>query len=211
MGRHPKTGLDYFPKDVTFYDDFKIMGLLDEYGPNGITIYDAILCVIYGNGYYIECPDMDQLAAKIIRLIGNRWIRKKDFVLQVIRFCADIGLFDKALLDQNVITSVGIQRRYAEVTTRNKVNKDKYWLLPKKNKEVEPLLSDVKKSISATEKPISVTEKPISTAEMQQSKLNKRKVNNIAAAANIQDDDDDDDDGMDPMEAMRIWKERNNK
>ena len=25
MGRRAKTGLDYFPKDVTFYDDFKIM------------------------------------------------------------------------------------------------------------------------------------------------------------------------------------------
>ncbi len=208
MGRRAKTGLDYFPKDVTFYDDFKIMGLLDEYGPNGIAIYDAILCVIYGNGYYIECPDIDQLAARIIRMIGNRWIRKKDFVLQVIRFCADTGLFDKDLLDQNVITSVGIQRRYAEVTTRNKVNKDKYWLLPKK-KEVEPLLSDVKKPVSVTEKQVSVTEKPISVTEMQQIKLNKRKVNDIAAAASIQNDDNDD--GMDPMEAMRIWKERNGK
>lgn len=67
MGRRAKTGLDYFPKNVAFYDDFKIMELLDEYGPNGITIYDATLCVIYGNGYYIECPDMNQLAAKIIK------------------------------------------------------------------------------------------------------------------------------------------------
>ncbi|MED9933376.1 MAG: DUF4373 domain-containing protein [Catenibacillus sp.] len=206
MGRRAKTGLDYFPKNVAFYDDFKIMELLDEYGPNGITIYDATLCVIYGNGYYIECPDMNQLAAKIIKMVGNRWIRKKDFVLQVIRFCADIGLFDKALLNQNVITSVGIQRRYSEVTARNKVNKEKYWLY---KEDGQPLLSDVKKPISATEKAISDAEKAISATEMQQIKENKRKVNNIAAAASIQEEDEDD--GMDPMEAMRIWNERNKK
>ena len=180
MGRRAKTGLDYFPKDVTFYDDFKIMTLLDEYGPNGIAIYDVILCIVYKNGYYIECPDMELLVARIVRMIGNKWIRKKDLVLQVIRFCADIGLFDKTLLDQNVITSAGIQRRYSEVTVRNKVNKEKYWLL---GKDDQALLNVPKKPISVTEKPISVTEKPISDANMQQIKLKKSKVNNNKADA----------------------------
>ena len=60
-GDEQRQGLDYFPKDVNFYDDFKIMELLGEYGPNGIVIYEVTLCIIYGNGYYIECPDMDQL------------------------------------------------------------------------------------------------------------------------------------------------------
>lgn len=127
-------------------------------------------------------------------------------MLQVIRSVADIGLFDKALLNQNVVTSVGIQRRYSEVTARNKVNKEKYWLY---KEDGQPLLSDVKKPISATEKAISDAEKAISATEMQQIKENKRKVNNIAAAASIQEEDEDD--GMDPMEAMRIWNERNKK
>lgn len=206
MGRRAKTKLDYFPKDVDFYDDFKIMELLGEYGPNGIVIYDATLCIIYGTGYYIECPDMDHLAARIVKMIGNRWIRKKDFVLQVIRFCADIGLFDKALLNQNVITSVGIQRRYSEVTVRNKVNKEKYWLL---KEDGQPLLNAPKKRISATEKTIFSTEKPINDVEMQQSKEKESKEKNIEAAASILEDDEDD--GMDPMEAMRIWNERKKK
>ena len=206
MGRRAKTKLDYFPKDVDFYDDFKIMELLGEYGPNGIVIYDATLCIIYGTGYYIECPDMDHLVARIVKMIGNRWIRKKDFVLQVIRFCADIGLFDKALLNQNVITSVGIQRRYSEVTARNKVNKEKYWLL---KEDGQPLLNAPKKRISATEKTIFATEKPINDVEMQQSKEKESKEKNIEAAASILEDDEDD--GMDPMEAMRIWNERKKK
>lgn len=206
MGRRAKTKLDYFPKDVDFYDDFKIMELLGEYGPNGIVIYDATLCIIYGTGYYIECPDMDHLAVRIVKMIGNRWIRKKDFVLQVIRFCADIGLFDKALLNQNVITSVGIQRRYSEVTVRNKVNKEKYWLL---KEDGQPLLNAPKKRISVAEKAISATEKPINDVEMQQSKEKESKEKNIEAAASILEDDEDD--GMDPMEAMRIWNERKKK
>lgn len=203
MGRRAKTKLDYFPKDVDFYDDFKIMELLGEYGPNGIVIYDAALCIIYGTGYYIECPDMDQLAARIVRMIGNRWIRKKDFVLQVIRFCADIGLFDKALLNQNVITSVGIQRRYSEVTVRNKVNKEKYWLLEEAG---QPLLNAPKNRISVTEKPISATEKHINDVEMQQRKEKESKEKNRKAAAGILEDDADE--GMDPMEAMQIWNKK---
>ena len=149
---------------------------------------------------------MDHLAARIVKMIGNRWIRKKDFVLQVIRFCADIGLFDKALLNQNVITSVGIQRRYSEVTVRNKVNKEKYWLL---KEDGQPLLNAPKKRISATEKTIFATEKPINDVEMQQSKEKESKEKNIEAAASILEDDEDD--GMDPMEAMRIWNERKKK
>lgn len=173
MGRAPKTGLTYFPRDVDYYDDFKIMDLLNEYGPLGQTIYDVLLCMIYHEGYYLEVPSMQHLAARIIKAIGNRWIKKKDFVLQVIYYCADIGLFDYDLLNQNIITSAGIQRRYAEVTVRNKVNKDKYWLLDKKG---QPLLSAPQNAISATETAISATEKTINEAEMQQK---KSKLNNI--------------------------------
>ena len=31
MGRKVKTGLSYFSKDVDYYDDFKIMDLMNEY------------------------------------------------------------------------------------------------------------------------------------------------------------------------------------
>lgn len=35
MGRPIKAGLSYFPKDVDYYEDFKIMDLMNEYGPLG--------------------------------------------------------------------------------------------------------------------------------------------------------------------------------
>lgn len=178
MSRRPKKGLDYFPKDVDYYDDFKIMDLMNEYGPLGQTIYDVVLCMVYHEGYYLEVPKMEHLAVKIIKTIGNRWIKKKDFVLQVIHYCADIGLFDKALLNQNVITSAGIQRRYNEVTVRNKVDKSKYWLIDKNG---QPLLNARKNPISVAEKPINVAEIQIDDAEIQQ---NKRKVNNYIYYSN---------------------------
>ena len=172
MGRKPKTGLDYFPKDVDYYDDFNIMDLMNEYGPLGQTIYDVVLCMIYHEGYYLEVSKMEQLAVKIIKTIGNRWVKKKDFVLQVIHYCAEIGLFDQDLLNQNVITSVGVQRRYKEVTVRNKVDRSKYWLIDENG---QPLLNAPQNSISVTETSVSATEKDISATEKRQkeSKVNK--------------------------------------
>ena len=171
MGRPPKTGLTYFPKEVDYYDDFKVMDLLNEYGPLGQTIYDIILCEVYRDkGYYLEIP-LDKLAVKIIRVIGNRWVKNKDLVLQVIQYCADIGLLDKDLLTQNVITSAGIQRRYSEVTVRNKVQKDKFWLI---DKDGQPLLSAPKNKISDTENRVSATETPINESSNQQKKRKEK-------------------------------------
>jgi len=162
MGRRPKEGLDYFPKDVGYYDDFKIMDLINEYGPLGQTIYDIIVTEIYRAGYYLEV-DIEKMAMKTIRIIGNRWVKDKNLVLQVIQYCADIGLLHKDLLRQSVITSVGVQRRYSEVTVRNKVKKDNYWLLDENGKL---LLNVSKNTISVTGKAISVTEIDIDVSEM---------------------------------------------
>lgn len=175
MGRMPKKGLDFYRKDVDTWDDFKIMDLVDRYGPLGFCIYDVVVCSVYKSGYYLEVP-LDDLARLVARKIGNRWIKGQNLVLQVIQYCADIGLFDDALLSQSVITSVGIQQRYSEVTARNKVDKSKYWLLEKN--ECQAAFESVPiRDISVTEKPISVTEKPISATSIRQSKRNKNKLN----------------------------------
>ncbi len=168
MPRLPKKGLAYFPKDTNYYDDLKIIDLLNAKGPAGAIIYDALLCIIFKEGYYIEWP-LEKVALILIRLIGNRWIKSSSWVLEVIHYCADIGLFDKDLLTQNVITSESIQRRYNEVTARNKTNKDKYWLLDDNKQPKE----------SATKTPVSATKTPVSATEMQQTKENKTKQNNI--------------------------------
>lgn len=174
VGRHPKQGLDYFPKVVGFYDDFKIMDLLAMHGPIGTTVYEVILTEVYKNGYYLAEP-IDRVATKVVRIIGSKWVQKR-LVSQVILDCGDLGLFETTLLKHGVITSVGIQRRYADVTSRNKANKEKYWLI---DEHGQPLLNAPQMCISDTEIGISATEKPINTAEIPQkeSKENKSKLN----------------------------------
>lgn len=167
MGRPAKKGLDYFPRDVDFWDDFKIMDLLNTYGPLGTAVYDVILTTVYRNGYYLEVP-LEKMAAQVIRVIGNRWITDKNFVLEIIRYCGEIGLFNNDLLPQSVITSVGIQRRYAEVTARNKADKSKYWLLEEPAPAVDTVIPSEEISASETE---------VNASAIPQSKGKKRKEN----------------------------------
>lgn len=171
MARPIKKGLSYFPKDVDYYEDFKIMDLMNEYGPLGQTIYDVVISMIYREGYFLEFKNFEQLKknlpVKIIKTIGNRWINKKDFVLQVILSCADIGLFDYDLLMQGVVTSVGVQRRYDTVTVRNKVQKEKYRLIDENG---QPLLNEPIKGVSATETNVNITENRDSATDMHKRK-----------------------------------------
>lgn len=179
MARPPKQGLDYFPKDVEFYNDFKIMDLLALHGPIGVTVYEAILTEVYRNGYYLAEP-IERVATKVVRIIGNKWVQKR-LVSQVILDCGELGLFETTLLKHGVITSVGIQRRYAAVTSRNKVHKDKYWLI---DEDGQPLLNAPQNLIYDTKTHISDAETGISDADIPQkeSKGNKTKEHKIISS-----------------------------
>ena len=170
MPRPHKQGLAFYRKDVDFYFDPDIISLMDKYGPIGVTVYEVVLDFIFRNGYYLECP-LQKVAASVQRTIGSRWIKSADLVLQVIIYCASLGLFDRELSSQDVLTSVGIQERFSIATVRNKVDKSKYWLL---GEERGVGGSTPQNGVSVTETPISATETPISATEMQQ---NKRKEN----------------------------------
>lgn len=173
MARPAKKGLDYYPSDTNRRNDFKIMDLLNQYGPLGYTIYDFCLQYVYEHGYFLDVP-LQQVCLTLCRDIGAKWIKNKNLVGQVIDYCADIGLFDKDLLRQNVMTSVGIQRRYDSVTVRNKVDKSEFWLLGKENCEAA-LINAPKNGVSATETKVIATETEVSTTNMPQIKVNKIK------------------------------------
>lgn len=173
MARPAKKGLDYYPSDTNRRNDFKIMDLLNQYGPLGYTIYDFCLQYVYENGYFLDVP-LQQVCLTLCRDIGAKWIKNKNLVGQVIDYCADIGLFDKDLLRQNVMTSVGIQRRYDSVTVRNKVDKSEFWLLGKENCEAA-LINAPKNGVSATETKVIATETEVSATNMTQIKVNKIK------------------------------------
>ena len=178
MPRPPKRGLEYFGKDVDFYEDFKIIDLLSEHGPVGVVIYDFLLTQIYKNGYYLELP-IDKAALLAVRAIGSRWL-KKDQAINVIHYCGDIGLFRVDLLDAGVFTSASIQKRYAVVTSKRVINRKKYWVLDAENQEkeekcTEPVLNAPFFRVSEEETPVSGAETPVSDAEMRQKEKEKEK------------------------------------
>lgn len=168
MGRGApnKKGLDYFPKMVDFYEDDKIFDLLDRYGPLGVTVYDCILCIVYKHGYYAEIP-LDKLSRMITKMIGNKWVKSSKAVVQVVHFCSEIGLLDDDLMTKNIITSVGIQRRFHRIAVKlmkRQLYDDKYWLLEKEEKE-EPLLNAPQNRISSEENQITSEVNPFSSEE----------------------------------------------
>ncbi len=177
-GRDCRKDLDYFPKMVNFYEDDKIFDLLDEYGPLGVTIYDCILTIVYSNGYYANLSK-DKLSKMVIRKIGNKWIKSQKVVVQVVDYCADLGLFHKDLMLQNIITSVGIQKRYYKIAVKlmkRRLYSKEYWLLDENG---EPLLKAPIFPISSEEMEIDSEEIDQSSEEMQvkrkENKRNKKK------------------------------------
>lgn len=161
-GRPNKPELKYFPKMLDFYDDDKIFDLMDEYGPLGVTIYDVILTIVYQNGYYAELSK-DKLSRMVIRKIGNKWIKNQKVVVQVIDYCAELGLLCNDLMRQNVITSEGIQKRYYKIAVKlmkRQLYSDRYWLL-EKEESGEPVLNAPKNPISSEENRIGSEENRI--------------------------------------------------
>ena len=50
----------------------------------------------------------------------------------MVHFCSEIGLIDDGLMTENIITSVGIQRRFYEIAVKRmkrQLYNDRYWLL----------------------------------------------------------------------------------
>ena len=178
MGRGApnKKGLDYFPKTIDFYEDDRIFDLLDRYGPVGVTVYDCILCIVYKHGYYAEIP-VDRLSKLITKMIGNKWVKNQKVVVQVVHFCSEIGLIADSLMTENIITSVGIQRRFYEIAVKRmkrQLYNDKYWLL-KNEENGEPLLNAPKNGITSEENRIISEENQLTSEESPIENKNKIK------------------------------------
>lgn len=158
MARPRKVGLEYFPLDVDIFEDDKIFDVQNEYGPLGEVIYLRLICLIYKNGYYYRFESLDKLAAMLIKSIGNRWARDKQTVKDVILYLAKCNLFSSELMQNNVITSRGIQARYLKANERNLSKIEKYNLL--ENSESQEGLQ------TAPENPVNVAETPVNVAEI---------------------------------------------
>ncbi len=152
MARPKKKGLTYFPVDVDLFDaDYRVIELVGRFGTAGIAVYLAVLCMIYRAGYCLMIPRRS-LLAQLARMTGGRvdW----DTLGEIVEFFGEVGLLDRELLEKDVLTSHGVQLRYAEATAKRKAPDEgrMYWLL-----EEEPV-TGTETLVSAAKTPVSDTE-----------------------------------------------------
>lgn len=112
MARPRKAGLDYFPFDVDFFSDEKVVCIAGEFGTKGELTIIKLLCAIYRNGYFILWNDA--LKYKLKREIDGA---SGDLLEKVVTALVRRGFFSETLFNSDsVLTSEGIQRRYFEAT-----------------------------------------------------------------------------------------------
>jgi DNA replication protein DnaD len=116
MARPKKIGLEYFPMDVDMDQDDKIYLIKADHGWEGFAIVIKLLMEIYGGeGYYISWDD------KKAKIFARKNLFDLDVVNAVINSCLEEHFFNRKLFDgHEILSSVGIQKRYLEATSRRK-------------------------------------------------------------------------------------------
>lgn len=176
MSRPKKQGMEYFTIDVNFYQDIKIRKLIRYKGVQAVSVYHILLCQIYASGYYLLWDeDIPFTVSEIAHL-------EEVYVQEVIDYCFNIGLFDKALYEQNnVLTSRGIQKRFFDFCAVAKRRLPAY--LPYRmldDKEIS-VISEKTQVISEITDDNS-EETPINSGISTQSKVKESKVKHSSSA-----------------------------
>lgn len=136
MARPTKQGLDYFPFDVGFFGDQKVRILKARYSSDGIAVYVKLLCDVYKEGYFLPVDDWADYVFVIADELGAT-VDKVEQIITFLRNRAMIRIYRKDELTgyewDAVITSHGIQKRYAEALKSRKKGIDEikrgFWLL----------------------------------------------------------------------------------
>lgn len=163
MARPLKQGVDYFPLDCHMNDEMKLIQA--EFGLVGYAVVIKLWQKIYsGKGYYTEWGrDVALMFAQNNGVGGN-------VVQEVVRSCLNRGIFDQRMFDEyGILTSDGIQERFAEATERRTfVKADRRYLL----------ISAPSNWVFDNNNPINVDNNAVNVDNNPQSKVNKSKVNN---------------------------------
>lgn len=118
MARPKKQGLDYFPLDVDFFQDEKIVSITGKFGLKGqITVLHLLGAIYRVSGYFLRWDELTQ-AKLLAELPGISEQLLDDIVNYLVRW----DFFDEVLFcSAKVLTSKGIQKRYFEAVKRRTV------------------------------------------------------------------------------------------
>ena len=117
MARVTRAGISYFPMDVTFLQDIKIRRILKNCGVEVISVILCLFCTIYREeGYFMNWNNND-----ISFLIAEEIGIDELVVNKVVNLALNVNLFDPEMYSRfGILTSLGIQKRYAEACARRK-------------------------------------------------------------------------------------------
>ena len=109
-----KSGIDYFPLDVTLDDKFELIEA--EFSLTGFAVVVKLFQKIYGGqGYY--CDFTNEVALLFSRSVGLGG----NVVSEIVAAAIKRGIFNKNLFEKyQVLTSAGIQKRYCDAVSRRK-------------------------------------------------------------------------------------------
>ncbi len=171
MARPAKTNLDYFPLDCNLDQKFQLLEA--EHGIIGFGIVIRLFQTIYGEeGYYMKW-DKDSLILFASKITMDGDINyKANLVSSVVDTALNRGIFSKEMYDKyKILTSKGIQERYAEaLKRRQKIFLENAYLL----------LKSPKNEVNVTETRVNVAETGIN---VNSNATNKSKVNNSIYSA----------------------------
>lgn len=134
MARPTKATLEYFPMDIGFFQDIKVRKLIRFQGGKAVTVYAALLCIIYRDGYYTR---WDEDMVFVISEITNY---EQSFIREAVKCCVKVGLFNSDLYNsESILTSKGIQERYKHINNlcKKNISIDEYSCVEEKQAEIE--------------------------------------------------------------------------
>ena len=114
MARPIRAGVDYFPLDCVMDNKFQLLEA--EFGLKGFAVVVKLFQRIYqSEGYY--CEFNDDVALLFSKRIGEG----RSVVSEIVSKALSREIFDPDLYQKyQILTSMGIQKRYLEITQRRK-------------------------------------------------------------------------------------------
>ncbi|MEC0171145.1 DUF4373 domain-containing protein [Paenibacillus graminis] len=116
MARPTKEGLDYFPLDIDFDQDDKLVVPVNKYGMQGLGIIVKLMAEIYRNGYFYPWGEREQY------VFSNRVNVDINSINDVVNECVKWDFFHAGLFGKyQILTSKGFQKRFIEASKRRKI------------------------------------------------------------------------------------------
>jgi hypothetical protein len=167
MARPNKVGLDYYPSDVNYHNDKKVIYIEGCCGLVGVEILRRLDSLIYSEGYYLAFGELEQPAIAVMLRVPLSTL------LTVVNSALTIGWYDPDQHDRHkILTSKQVQDTYQAATLKRKlvVINPSYCSSNPVSGELTP-----------------VSEELSTQSKVKKSKVNKRRKENIKRKENFCD------------------------